>query len=355
MNHYDDIIIGQGLAGTTLAWQLRFRGRKVLVLDREQSTTASRIAAGLVTPVTGMRFVKSWRLDECWPVAVQFYQRVAEILDVNIFCEQPAVRLFRSAAERKVYEKRRSAGQFDGLIFESLQQLDSEYYHQPFGSFVMRAGQLDAKNYLNASREIFANEECYQCCNIDLDADIQQESGCVILPALDVAAERLFFCEGFAATRNPWFQAIPFDAVKGEILMLRIPGLSEARVVHGGIWLAPHGDELYSVGATYDREHLDDYVTAAGREQILEAVRQIIKVPVSVVEHYAAVRPVLTGRHPVAGLHPQFPQFGYLNGLGSKGSLQAPWVAERFVEHLLDGVPLPEDIDVQRRGHGAEQ
>ena len=52
---WDVIIVGQGLAGTTLAWHLREAGQRVLVIDACEPVTSSKIAAGLITPITGQR------------------------------------------------------------------------------------------------------------------------------------------------------------------------------------------------------------------------------------------------------------------------------------------------------------
>ena len=42
---FDFLIVGQGLAGTALAWQLRWRGFRVLVFDRGSAITSSRISS----------------------------------------------------------------------------------------------------------------------------------------------------------------------------------------------------------------------------------------------------------------------------------------------------------------------
>src|SRR5215213_4280553 len=94
MRCVDFVIVGAGLAGTTLAWQLRRRGRSVLVLDRETGGAASRVAAGLVTPVTGKRLARSWRWDELFPAAVAFYREVEAEHGATFFHERPALRLF---------------------------------------------------------------------------------------------------------------------------------------------------------------------------------------------------------------------------------------------------------------------
>src|SRR6185436_13422159 len=75
MHGLDAIILGHGLAGATLAWHLRWRGWRVLVVDRDEAVTSSKVAAGIVTPVSGRRVARSWRVDEFLPVAGEFYRR----------------------------------------------------------------------------------------------------------------------------------------------------------------------------------------------------------------------------------------------------------------------------------------
>ena len=71
------LIVGQGLAGTALAWELIWRGRDVLVVDAGEAVTSSKIAAGLVTPITGQRLALGWRVDERLAAARPYYERVA--------------------------------------------------------------------------------------------------------------------------------------------------------------------------------------------------------------------------------------------------------------------------------------
>ena len=159
----------------------------------------------------------------------------------------------------------------------------------------------------------------------------------------------MIFCQGFAARANPWFGGLPFDGAKGEILTLRIPGLTERRVIHRGIWLAPLGGELFRAGATYDRENLNDNPTPRAIEEIRHQLQSFLRLPFEVVEHHAAVRPIVMGRHPVIGLHPRFPQLGCFNGLASKGTLQAPFIASQFADFLQGQGEIGDSLSLQKR------
>src|ERR1700760_1611619 len=99
------IIIGQGLAGTALAWALLRRGRSVLVVDNERGG-ASRLAAGLITPVTGKRLAKSWRWNELYPAAFAFYRAIEAETGATFFYQRPALRLFANEVERDEYGRR---------------------------------------------------------------------------------------------------------------------------------------------------------------------------------------------------------------------------------------------------------
>jgi glycine/D-amino acid oxidase-like deaminating enzyme len=156
-------------------------------------------------------------------------------------------------------------------------------------------------------------------------------------------------CRGFAPGGDPWFGGVRFNAAKGEILTLRIPGLAEQRVVHCGVWLAPQGGDVFRCGATYSWDRLDCDPTAAGRAEIESRLREFLRLPVEVLDHHAAVRPVVDAGFPVLGRHPAFPQLAYFNGLGSKGSLLAPLFAGQLAACLLGEREPDPEVDVRRR------
>ncbi len=63
VNKFNYIIVGQGLAGSLLAHSLRKAGKSVLIVDSFKPNSSSRVAAGLINPVTGRRMVKTWQAD----------------------------------------------------------------------------------------------------------------------------------------------------------------------------------------------------------------------------------------------------------------------------------------------------
>ena len=90
---FDFVIVGQGLAGTSLAWHLRWLGQRVAVIDHESPVTASRVAAGLISPLTGKRLAVSWRFRELWEYAIALYERVQLETNTRFFYPGPIIRL----------------------------------------------------------------------------------------------------------------------------------------------------------------------------------------------------------------------------------------------------------------------
>lgn len=346
---FDCILIGQGLAGTTLAWTLRWNGLRALLVDRETPVTASRVAAGLITPVTGRRLVKSGDWDVFWPDAVSFYRRVESETSETFFHQTPMVRLFASEEERDRFDHRTAR-----VLGEAVRPPDPpvgrDCLDAPWGAFEMpEAGRLDVSTYLDASRRDFQSEGAYLNAEIDPERDIVADDTEVRIPTLGVRGRWLVWCQGFdRRSLSHGFSPVRFNPAKGEILTVRVPGLDELRVIHRGIWLAPAGGSHFHAGATYVWDRLDCHPTEDGRTELCRKLHEFLKLPFDVIGQTAAVRPTMHDFQPVIGLHPVRRRIGIFNGLGSKGALLAPRLARHMSDRLLRGVPLHREIDVRR-------
>ncbi len=344
MEFVDRIIVGRGLAGTTLAWELAQRGERLAIIDREEAVTSSRIAAGLLTPITGQRLVQTRH----WPVlraaAQAFYQRVEAATGSAVFSQRPAVRILGTETERTLYEKRREAD-FATLVQDAC--VSPHWFATPFGSFEMLdSARLDVPCYLDAVRRHLAPFTPFFTGEVDPLHDVELLPDGVRLSRFGLIARTLIFCQGYAL--NPWFANVPYQPAKGEMLTMRIPGLAESRVMHQGVWLLPLGDDMFRIGATYEWAELDCIPTARRREELIARLRQMLRLPFTVIEHVAAVRPALRTGKPLLGLHPHYPQLGFMNGLGSKGSLLAPYFAAQFAAFLTGTGKIEPDVDLRQ-------
>lgn len=343
---WDTIIVGQGLAGTALAWHLIEQGQRVLVIDAGVPGTTSKIAAGLITPITGQRLALSWRAGEMLVAARAFYPRIEQRTGTAFFHDRTAVRLFKNDIEREIWAKRRDQPAFKTFLSEPqpASLLDPAVGDDSGGGFQMDTAQLDVAGFLAASRAHFP----YHTANLDWNRDVAIDDDGVTV--LGHRAERVISCEGFAATRNPHFLWVAFKCAKGDILTIRFARPMPRQCLHRGIWIVPTSDpQIFRVGATYDWRTLDNVPSISGRAEIEQRLREFIRVPYTVVNHQAAVRPIIRESKALIGLHPLHDRLGFFNGLGSKGALHAPWFADCFSRHLTHCAPLPEEFDLRRR------
>lgn len=319
MADVDVAVVGQGFAGTALAWQLRWRGATVLVADRGDPDTASRVAAGLVTPVTGRRLAPTPGFAALAAEAAAFYRRAEAETGERFFHPCGAVRLFADSDERARYVRKYPAGDLDP---------PAAGFAAPFGGFAMpAAARLSAEPYLLASRRHLG----VVAAAVDPVTGIEPTPAGVRLPGPGVTAGAVVFCLG--ATAGPGLPAVRADA--GEVLTVRVDGLAETRTVHRGAWLAAAGGGLFLAGATYARGRADARPTAAGRAELLARLGEFLLAPTEVVAHRAGVRPVAAGGEPVAECRPGEPRVWAFTGLGSKGVLTAPAVAGRLADRLV--------------------
>ncbi|MGZ0171962.1 MAG: FAD-dependent oxidoreductase [Planctomycetales bacterium] len=345
----DFVIVGQGLAGTTLAWQLKWRGLRGVIVDRDDGTSASKVAAGLMTPVTGKRLVPAWRLDESWAAAEEFYRRVEEATNSRFLSQPGQVRLFESEESKAEFD-RRDWSEHPVEIRQPQELVDAASIDAPLGGFELpTARRLNVPAYLKASRQAFVADDMLRIANLNPATDLEFERGAVHLSNPNVRTKRVIFCQGALGTENPWFNDVEYKSARGEILTLKIHGLEETRIVNQVVWLVPCGNGIFKAGSTYDFDNLDLGATPSGRDEIVERLKKYLKLPFEIVGHESGVRPIVTERRPIIGIHREFPQLAIFNGLGSKGALLAPLVAGQLVECLINGGSIEPDLDYQVR------
>lgn len=345
IHHINNLIVGQGLAGTTLAWRLQQANQSFVIVDRNDGPTASRVSAGLVTPWTGRRMTQSIDYQEDWDDATSFYRNIEAQLGQTLFSEQSMVRVFVNRSEEAVFEQRQeqaAAGQLESWSGR-VQQGGPEIT----GCRMRPAGRLDVKKYLQASIDWFSERGKWHQLDLDLPYGLEVFPDRVVVPQLELSADRVIFCQG--ASDNPWFEGVPNNPSRGDIINVQIDNYQMSDVVHHSIWLAPEADGSFTAGSTYDWKFLENKPVASGRREILKAMNRFIEGPVRVRQHVAAVRPTMKDYRPVVGRHPKEDRLWIMNGLGSRGTLTAPRLARLLVETITEERDsMPADISPDR-------
>lgn len=338
------LIIGQGLAGTALAWQLHWRGIAFLIVDREEKVTSSKIAAGLVTPITGMRLNLNWRYDTLHPEALGFYRKIETFLDDSFYYELPIVRLLRDEKAAALWEKRCQQPEVQPYLNGS-GDVDSAIFRNPYGGFQQQhSGWLDTAAFLQKSREYFQSIGNWRSGEVS-PAALSLESSWVTWQGETFS--KAVFCTGWEAAAHPWFDWVPFQSAKGTVLSLQADTKGESRIINRGCWLLPTTQGGLRAGPTYELNFTDSQVPSPEALSGLETkLRTLLNIDFKILGQQTAVRPIIKGHQALMGLHPARPQIAFLNGLGSKGVLRAPWASRHLVEHLIDGAKIEPSLDL---------
>ena len=348
ITRFDTLIIGQGLAGSALAWHLIGAGQRVCVIDDGHVSSSSLIAAGLINPLAGMRFNLRPDTDDCLRASARWYAELQQFFGPQFHHPLPMLRLFRSAQQRRFHARRLEDPGSAALLGARFENGDCpEPVAAPFGGFAQhRTGYVDLPLLLATLRDWLMADRALRHEVVALQ-DIETDASGVSYRGM--RAQRLVFCDGARLRSNPWFSWLPLAPDKGEILNVRDANWTSRHIVNGAHWIVPLANGEMRLGATHDHKYVDSGVTPAGRDVLLAAYAALRPdADVDVTAHRAGVRPGTVDRHPFIGRHPERPALWVCNGFGARGALTVPWYAACLADHLTDGSPLPPEADIRR-------
>jgi len=341
----DSLIIGQGLCGTLLSRALMAAGRSVMVIDIAASDASSRVAGGLVNPVTGKRLVRSWMTEQLLPFAENVYRAIGDEIGADLVQRTSILEFFPTRESADLFSKRASEDpEYLATIHDSKQW--GEFFRFNYGiGAIAPALTVDLRAMLDGWRTVLAKRDALRSERFVVDELHTVPEG---IRYRDVEASNVIFCDGVASAKGKWFSALPWSDDKGEVLILSIPGLPRENIYKQGVSLVPWGNHLFWAGASHDWKHPHTGITEAFRAATVERLNYWLKLPYTVEDHISALRPANFDRKPFVGFHPVKKQVGIFNGMGGKGISMAPWFAAQFAEHICNNTPLLPDVDVTR-------
>ena len=340
----DVLIVGQGLAGSLLAWELIQQGQRVLVIDNG-TMNASQVAAGLINPVTGQRLVKQAGIEYLLPTALTSYQQLANRFRQPFFKPLPMLRILKNPLEQQSAQKRLLKADYQGFLSDV--QNTSNAITAPYGVLLQnQTGYLNTNALLTQIKRFLIENTSYRQGVFDYDEICIQPS----LSWRNIQPKHLVFCEGHYAVQNPWFGKLPFQLAKGEILHCNSQGIQQQHILNYGHWLIPNGEHRFKLGASFESGKTDTQTTEQAKQALLQLLDKILPdlQPVSVLDQQAGIRPTTLDKQPFIGSHPQFANLHIFNGFGAKGSLLIPWYARQFAKSLFQKTTLPINADIQR-------
>ncbi len=344
--HTQYIIIGAGISGTFLSYYLGKEGKSLIVIDDNDPNSPSRIAGGIINPVTGRRMAIVWKAEEIIPFAAQAYNEIGQTLDIHAISQKNLIDFFPNPHQRQVFLER---------ITEDNQYLHAFPEQNKFNELInydLGCGEIRHtyithlevllpawRNHLKENQKILEEKFDFIALSI-ANNEVHYK---------DIIAEKIIFCDGPAGANHSYFKDLPFAPNKGESLIVEIADLPDHHIYKKGFMLVPtHEQGIFWMGSNYQWTFNDADPSKEFYEQADRHLKAWLKVPYKIQEHHAALRPATLERRPFVGVHPHHKNIAILNGMGTKGCSLAPFFSRQLTDNLVYNTPIAAEADISR-------
>jgi len=341
----DYIIVGLGLAGLSFSKELENNGKSYVVFE-DESQNSSMVAGGMYNPVILKRFTPVWNAISQLEIALPFYEELESQFKKKYHYPVDIYRVFKSVEEQNNWFV---ASDKKGLLEFMIPNIIHEKHKGIIADFgygkLTNTGRIDTKSLLEDYREFLLKKnllknQSFHYSELKILKDKITYNG--------VEASKIVFCEGFGLLQNPFFNYLPMQETKGELLIIHAPNLNVDFLIKAAVFVMPLGNNNYKVGATFNWKDKTKLPTEEGKKELIQKLESFINVPYEIVEHIAGIRPTVKDRRPLVGKHSEYTNMAVLNGLGTRGVMIAPTTAKSLYNHLENSVELDKEISIDR-------
>ena len=341
----DYIIVGFGLAGMAFASTLEKEGKSFVVFDNNPNRK-SRVVGGMYNPIILKRFTPAWQAHEMWTTALPFYKTLEDKFSKTYIKPFEVRRILHSIEEQNNWVVASDKAIMSEYMNSNIIKEKVNGIEAPFGfGKLENVGRVEGEelledytNYLQKENIFFQEEFNYELLSIN-----QKNS-----QYKNITASKIVFSEGPFLHENPYFNYLPMREAKGELLLITVPNLNIDFTLKSGVFMVPYGDNLYIVGATYNWDDKTFEPTQKAQEEIEGKLKKFLTLPYTLLDYKIGIRPTIKDRRPLLGKHPKYPNLAVLNGLGTRGIIIAPSIAQALYDNLEHDKEIKKEMDCAR-------
>jgi glycine oxidase len=356
-------VVGAGIIGCAVAYELVSRGAQVLVIDhRGVSQGATKASAGILAPyIEG--HIPSLRMLGLSSLALydDFIERVRTETSIAIEYERSGTlhaaltdeeALGLAAIARDLRDAREGHSLIDAREARRLEPLLSARVVAAL--LVPRHGYVAAAALTTAIAEAarsrgaeFSSTRAIQISNVENVVSIETPGGRLESDALILAAgswssaiETLGASPAVPAGAVPWNRRDAVKPIRGQLVQLSTTGRTASHVIwRGQHYLVPWRDGTVLVGATIEDVGFDDRATAGGVQTLLDAATELMPElrHATLREARAGLRPATPDELPVIGRSSTMRNVFYATGHYRNGVLLAPLTAALVADLVIGG------------------
>lgn len=354
----DIIVIGAGIVGCAVGYELARRGASVQIVDdRQPGMGATQASAGMLAPYTEAKDRNTTFLDlavRSLDLYDEFVSRVAQTSRMAIGYKRngtidiaPSVE--RMSALRDIASRLKARG----VPLSLLDAVEARAEEPGLGSAVAGALLIGAHGYVRAgelTRALVAAARCHGAHLVEgrarhvsrreKDLIVETERGPLTAGAVVVTAGSWSgqIEIGVNAPR------VPVRPVRGQLLHLGWRGTPLRRVTWADhCYLVPWDDGTVLVGATMEEVGFDERTTVEGISGLLKAACELAPAAADAALLGARVglRPGTPDALPIIGWSDAVPNLMYATGHFRNGVLLCPLTAQLVADAMIDNAADP--------------
>lgn len=367
MDTYDTLIVGGGIIGAALAFELARMRQSVLLLDRQEpGREASWAAAGTISPAPDEEAIGIAALGrESYALYPNFVSAIEAAAGQPAgFHPEGAIELFFEPHGETERDRRMNQIREAGIASEAISLTEAKRREPAIGSLARAAlwiadeAHLDPRvltrvTLIAAERtgvEIRGNTEAISLITRDKQCDgvlaarteTHQAGETRVRTAEKIQARNVVIAAGWRSKEiggvESWAPASP---VRGQMVAFgRLPGAPRMILRCERGYMAPREDGRVVAGSTLEPGALDKHPTAAGLRKILAAASDMAPAlaEAPVLETWAGIRPDSPDHLPIIGATDVDGLF-VATGHYRNGMLLAPATAKYLAEQIVDRRP----------------
>jgi glycine oxidase len=319
---YDVVVVGGGVIGLACGWRLTQRGQRVAVVDPAPAGAASHVAAGMLAPVTEVRYGEEPLLGLALESLHRYPAFVAELEaatgHVVGLRTEGTLLVATDAGDRAMLTELHEFQLGLGLDATMLTSREARAL-EPALSPDIRCGLLAASDHSIDNRRLADALITALASAVVHERVARVEVANGFVAGVILADGQRLNAPTVVIAAGPWsprIDGVPevdrpaVRPVKGEILRLRTRGEIElpTRSIRGfanghEIYLVPRHDGELVVGATVEERGFDTTVRAGAARELLRDARAILPLidELELVEAIAGLRPGSPDNRPLIG------------------------------------------------------
>jgi glycine oxidase len=345
------VIIGGGVIGLFVAWELAQAGKQCLLLEQGAlGRESSWAGGGILSPVYPWRYPPA--VGRLARASALQYQELAERLnqqgdgDIGLLASGMLM-LDPGEAEAVVQGELACEDPYEHIGRERLRQLAPALapgFERAL--WLAQIHQVRNPRLCRALANAIRRLGVVVLEHTPVEAIVQRHgrvSG-VRAGGRVIAADAVVLAAGAWSARllpesSPVAQIRP---IKGQMLLLQAPpGLIRQILVSDGRYLIPRADGLVLVGSTMEDVGFDKQVDAAVRDELLAHASGVVPAlaQAQIVSHWSGLRPAVAEGIPLIGTHPDLEGLFVNSGHFRNGLCTAPASARLLADLMLGRTP----------------